>query len=436
MQGNYILLLFIFLFNLFTIHAQKEVIISLDEVLKKVKKNNLTIKISEKEFIAAKADFNQTNSILLPTIAISHTVISTTNPLMAFGSKLNQEILTQADFNPELLNNPTKIKNFTTKIEVLQPIFNADGIFMRKAAKATMNAIELQSFRTKEYMQLQVTKAYMQLQLAYKAVKVLRKAIKAALENQKIAENNFKQGYLLKADLLLVEIHVTEVENKLQNAKSNITNASDYVLFLMGETSNITLNPSNQLIAKVNLEIYNQQFSTTRADIVAMQISTDAYNNMYKASKMSYLPRLNAFGSYELYDDKLFGTNAKGYLVGAQLSWNIFEGYKRIGKTRKSKAEFDKATLSLEQYKNKSQLEFNKTKRQLKDAENKLHLTSLAVEHANEALRIRSNRFKQGLEKSSDLLIAETQYSQKQLEYFQTVFNYNFTKAYIAFLTK
>ncbi len=35
-----------------------------------------------------------------------HTGISTTNPLMAFGSKLNQEILTQADFNPDLLNNP------------------------------------------------------------------------------------------------------------------------------------------------------------------------------------------------------------------------------------------------------------------------------------------------------------------------------------------
>jgi len=36
----------------------------------------------------------------------------------------------------------------------------------------------------------------------------------------------------------------------------------------------------------------------------------------------------------------------------------------------------------------------------------------------------------------SGLLISETQYMQKQLEYLQTVFNYNFTKAYVAFLTK
>ncbi len=80
--------------------------------------------------------------------------------------------------------------------------------------------------------------------------------------------------------------------------------------------------------------------------------------------------------------------------------------------------------------------EFIKAKRQLKDAENKLNLTDLATEQSKEALRIRTNRFKQGLEKSSDLLISETQYLQKQLEYLQTVFDYNYTKSYVEFLTK
>ena len=428
---------FIFLlFNILIINAQQEKIISLDEVLNKVEKNNHTIKISEQDYNVAKADYNQTNSILLPNISISHSGISTNNPLMAFGSKLNQEILTQADFNPALLNDPNEIKNFTTKIEVLQPIFNADGLFMRKAAKATMNAVELQSARTKDYIKLEVAKAYMQLQVAYKAVEVLEKAKEAALENKKIADNNFKQGYMQKADILSVEVHVTEVENQLVTTKSNVKNASDYILFLMGEHSETTLKPSTNLEALVNVSIYNNQLSTNRADIEAMEKSTEAYTNMHKANKMSYLPSLNAFGSYEMYDDTLFGIEAKGYLVGAQLSWTVFEGYKRIGKTQKSKAELDKAALSLDQYKNQSQLEFNKIKRMLKDAENKLKLTNLAVEQSNEALRIRTNRFKQGLEKTSDLLISETQYLQKQLEYLQTVFNYNYTKAYVEFLTK
>jgi len=355
---------------------------------------------------------------------------------MAFGSKLNQEILTQSDFNPALLNDPNEIKNFATKIEIQQPIFNADGLFMRKAAKAKMNAVELQSVRTKDYIKLEVIKAYMQLQVAYKALEVLEKAKEAALENKKISDNNFKQGYMQKADILSVEVHMTEVENQLLSAKSSVQNASDNLKFLMGEQNELVLKPSTELKAELDLAIYNENLSQNRADIDAMQQSTEAYNNMHKANKMGYLPSLNAFGSYEMYDDQLFGTDAKGYLVGAQLSWNVFDGYKRIGKIQKSKAELDKAEIGLEQYKNQSNLDFNMAKRQLKDAENKLHLTNLASEQSKEALRIRTNRFEQGLEKTSDLLISETQYMQKQLEYLQTVFNYNFTKAYVAFLTK
>ena len=434
---NVILLLFIFIFQVQFATAQEKKVISLDEALTAAQENNYTLQLSNQDYKAAKADFNQTNSIVLPNISVSHTAISTTNPLMAFGSKLNQEILTQADFNPALLNDPDKTKNFATKIEIQQPLLNADGIFMRKAAKAKMNAFELQTQRTKSYINLEISKAYMQLQLAYKAVEVLEKAKETALANKKIAENNFEQGYMQKSDLLLVEIYVTDVENKLQTAKSNINNASDYLLFLMGNSeNNVILQPNTKLNPELNLDVYTNEIALNRADIEAMEKSALAYENMHKANQMSYLPRLNAFGSYELYDDTLFGTNAKGYLVGAQLSWNVFEGYKRIGKAQKSKAELDKAQIQLEQYKNQSELEFNKAKRQLKDAENNLRTTNLAVEQALEALRIRTNRFEQGLEKSSDLLMSETQYLTKQLEYLQTVFNYNFTKAYVEFLTK
>ena len=68
---------------------------------------------------------------------------------------------------------------------------------------------------------------------------------------------------------------------------------------------------------------------------------------------MSFLPRLNAFGNYELYDSKFLSTNAKGYLVGAQLSWNVFDGFKTIGKTQKAKADFQKAELKPNNTKNK-----------------------------------------------------------------------------------
>ncbi|RBA29213.1 TolC family protein [Flavobacterium tibetense] len=417
--------------------AQDTITISKNELLEKVTDKNLQIKIAEKTLAGAKADFNESNSLFLPKISASHTAMMTTNPLMAFGSKLNQEILTPADFNPALLNDPDKTENYATRIEVLQPLINIDGLYGRKAAKSKMEAFDLQLERTKEYLGLEVSKAFMQLQLAYKAVEVLEKANTTAQANLKLIENYNKQGLLQKTDLLSVQVRVNEVKNQLQYAKSNVQNASDYLAFLLDESNeNKVYKPLEVIENTIEISTFETQLSANRKDVLAMDKSVEAYEKMAKMSQMNFLPRLNAFGSYEMYDTQLFQTGAKGYTIGAQLSWDIFDGYKSIGKFQKAKAEFQKAEVEAKQYKAQSQLELNKTNRQLTDAENKVSLTKLALEQAQEAYRIRANRFQEGLEKTTDLLQSETLQQQKELEYLQAVFEYNFTKKYLEFLTK
>jgi outer membrane protein TolC len=417
--------------------GQDTLTISKKEIGQKANDKNLQLQIANQAFKSAQADYRQSNALFLPSITASHTAISTTNPLMAFGSKLNQEVLTASDFNPALLNDPAATQNYATKIEVLQPLINVDGLYGRQAAKSKMEAFQLQTERTGEYLALEVNKSFMQLQLAYKAVKVLEKANKTAEANLKLIENYFKQGILQKTDVLSVQVRVNEIKNQLQYSKSNVQNASDYLAFLLNEdNTNKVYKPLEELDNTIAISSSNTTLSGNRKDILAMDKSSEAYAKMYQSSKMNFLPTLNAFGSYELYDDTLFGTNAQGYLVGAQLSWKVFDGYKSIGKMEKAKAEYQKAEIGNQQYKSQSQLELNKTNRQLKDAENKVNLEKLALEQSQEAYRIRSNRFTQGLEKTTDLLQAETQMYQKELQLLQAVFEYDFTQEYLQFLTK
>ncbi len=417
--------------------SQDTLSISKSDLKQKVSEKNLQIKIADQNYQSAKADYRQSNALFLPNITMSYTGMATTNPLMAFGSKLNQEILTQSDFNPALLNDPKTTQNFATKIEIQQPLLNVDGIFGRQAAKAKMEAFQLQTQRTQEYLELEVSKAYMQLQLAYKAVTVLTKAETTAKANLKLVDNYFKQGLLQKTDVLNVQVRVNDISNQLQYAKSNVQNTSDYLAFLLNEdTQGKTFKPSEELENTIKIEVINTQLSDNRKDIQALDKSSEAYQKMMVMSKMNFLPRLNAFGSYELYDSQFLGTAAKGYLVGAQLSWNVFDGYKSIGKYDKAKADFQKASIETVQYKKQSQLELSKTNRQLKDAENKVGLSQMAFEQSQEVYRIRQNRFAQGLEKTTDLLTAETQMIQKELEHLQAVFEYNFNQQYLQFLTK
>ena len=411
--------------------------LSKKELWERMTDKNLQIKIANQNFKAAQADYRQSNSLFLPSITASQTAISTTNPLMAFGSKLNQEILTAADFNPALLNDPAKTQNFATKLEVMQPLINLDGLYGRQAAHSKMQAFQLQTERTTEGLKLEVNKAFLQLQLAYKAVEVLEKANGTGQANLKLVENYFKQGLLQKTDVLNVQVRVNDIANQLQYAKSNIQNASDYLAFMLNENLKGKIyKPTEALENTIVVDVNATSISENRKDFQAMDKSSAAYEKMLQSSKMSLLPRLNAFGSYELYDRNLFGMDAKGYIVGAQLSWSVFDGYKSIGKMEKAKADFQKATLETQQYKAQSQLELNKTNRQLKDVENKVNVSQLAFEQSQEAYRIRQNRFTQGLEKTTDLLSSETQMIQKELEHLQAVFEYNFNNEYLQFLTQ
>jgi outer membrane protein TolC len=417
--------------------SQDTLAISKKEIGQKALEKNLQIQIAHQNYKSAQADFRQSNALFLPSVSASHTAISTTNPLMAFGSKLNQEILTPSDFDPNLLNNPATTKNFATKIEVLQPLINVDGMYGRQAAKSKMEAFQLQTERTQDYLTLEVNKTFMQLQLTYKAVAVLTKANQTADANLKLITNYFNQGILQKTDLLSVQVRVNEIKNQLQYAKTNVQNASDYLAFLLNENNtNKVYKPIETLDNSIAIETVNTTLSGNRKDILALDKATQAYEKMVLSNKMSFLPRLNAFGSYELYDTTLLGTKAKGYVVGAQLTWSVFDGFKSIGKLEKAQADFQKSTLESQQYKAQSQLELNKTNRQLKDAENKVNLSKLAFDQSQEAYRIRSNRFTQGLEKTTDLLQSETLMAQKELEFLQAVFEYNFTKEYLQFLTK
>ena len=79
MRGTHTILLTFFLSSFLSITAQQEISISLEEVLSKAAEKNYTIKISEEDLNAAKAEYNQTKSVFLPNINVSYSGIATTN---------------------------------------------------------------------------------------------------------------------------------------------------------------------------------------------------------------------------------------------------------------------------------------------------------------------------------------------------------------------
>jgi outer membrane protein TolC len=415
--------------------AQEIIPISKSELENKSLDKNLQVKMAEKEVLLANAELLGTRAMYLPNVTASYTFMNTNSPLMAFGTKLNQARIEMMDFNPDLLNHPKAINNFNTKIEVQQPIINIDAVYQKKAGQIKSEVLKIKTARTKEYVLFELKKAYMMLQLAYKMQETLENAKATTLANKKVIDNYFKNGMIQKSDVLYMDVRVSEIDSQLQMAKSNIQNASDYLYFLLDEdSSNKTLKPTEILEYQENFVAGNTKINENRKDLQAYQKSLEAYDWLTKSANAKFLPRLNAFGSFEMNDKKPTSFNGNGYMAGLQLSWNVFDGLKAKSEKEKYSAELAKAKTEIESYTKQNQLELNKAQRQITDAKAKVKFTNQAWEQSKEAYRIRKNRYDQGLEKSSDLLMAETLMSQKELEMQQAIFEHNTALEYFKFL--
>lgn len=428
----------ILLFTTYSEAFSQEIIsISKADLENKIIDNNLQVKMAKKEVELAKAELLGTRAMYLPNVNASYTFSNTNNPLYAFGTRLNQERITMMDFNPDNLNSPKSISNFATKIEVQQPIINMDAVYQKKAGEVKAEVLTIKTERTKEYVQFELKKSYMMLQLAYKMLETLENAKQTTLANKKVIENYYKNGMIQKSEVLYMDVRISEIESQIQTANSNIRNASDYLYFLLNENSdNKVLKPVETLEYTEYITDSGTKLNQNRKDLQAYNKSLEAYDWMIKSSKAKFLPKLNAFGSFEMYDNKIAQFNANGYLAGIQLSWNVFDGLKSKSEQEKYKAERSRAQTEIEQYSKQSQLELNKANRQIEDAASKINFTKQAWEQSKEAYRIRKNRYDQGLEKSADLLSAETLMSQKELEYQQAIFEYNVAGEYEKFLRK
>lgn len=387
--------------------------IQLSEALELAQKANQQIRLAKIDEQIAGANLKQTEAIWLPQLNLSYTAMNTNNPLNAFGFKLQQANVTAADFNPALLNNPGATPNYLTQLSLQQPIVNMDMLYMRKAAEKQTEVLSLQTKRTVEAVKLQVTQVYLNLQFLYAAEAVTKTALTTVQTIYNFTKNRFDQGLMQKSDLLNVEVQVKNAETQLNDIQSKIASASDQLGLLMNQPKGIVYATNTFVLALPTTMVKN--IPTDRSDFKAMETGLGIYDIAIKGTKMSWLPRLNAFANYQLNDKKALGFNAGSYFAGVQLSWDILKGNQTKNKAATQIIEKSKLKEQYNSRLDQEQVALQTALRNLKDAQYKYRQLQKSIEQAEEALRILQNRYQQGLVSTNDILLAQTQLSQQKL---------------------
>ena len=400
--------------------------LSRGEALNRARQNNLRMKLSGLTVRKAKSAYQMTNSLFLPNVAVTHTFISTNNPLSSFGFLLKQEIVTQEDFNPDHLNDPGESHNFETHIEAEQPLFNADGIYKRKAAREQYQAALLGQQQEKNQLDYSVNITYDRVLLCEKVIRISRQTLATANEILRTARANYGQGLIRKTSVLDAEVLVSERRLQLRQAQAAKDQVSDQLNNLLGDSPGTPLKLTDSLTVPSSYDPPDSAFLNPngRPDLQALAIQLEAAKNIRKARLMNWMPSLNAFGTYEWNDSHFAGSQASNYLVGVKFKWQLFSGYRQISAVKLATIAASYAHYQQIDSRNQSQLKITQTVRELRLNVEKIRSARLAGKQAHEALRIRTDRFRQGLEKTTDLLQTESLANQKQLQYIQSIFAY------------
>lgn len=427
--------------------------LSADEAVAAAVANNRSVRIARLDVQAADARYKETEAVFLPQVGISYSAMTTDNPLDAFGFKLQQKTIQQADFNPALLNHPGGTPDFLTSFDAQQPLIDMDQLLQRKAVGTEKDVYRLKSERTRENVVFETRKAYMQLQLAYRAQEVMEEALRTAQALYNYTNDRVGQGMLSKADALNVQVQVKTTESRLAEAKTGVMDASDYLGLLMGRPRGLiyavdSATDRNAAMDGPSIAMAGSPADTgsattgagamlpeDRADLSAFRKGIEASELMIRSNKMSGVPRLNAFGSYQLNDSRMFGFGAGGYLAGIRLSWDIFKGNSIRNKNATLQVQKNKLAEQYAQYKEQSAVELDATLRKLGDAQFAIGRQQVAVASALESSRILRDRYEQGLAGSTDILLAQSQVAQQRLALARAVFDRDVARAYIDLLT-
>jgi outer membrane protein TolC len=407
--------------------------LTLDQAMATAIRNNPGLKAADAQIEIAEAGVLKSASGFLPKVTVSETWSKTDNPLMVFGTKLNQEIVSQGDFNPSVMNQPEAISNYNTRIGVTQPVFNGGKEYVGRAqAKLARDASLQERERARQETVYNVIRAYYGVLLAKEHHKVALQSIETSAANLKLAEARYKAGAVLQSDLLRAKVQYAEVREMLTRSENGMKLAAAGLNFAMGvpQTASYEITGSlspQELQAGIDESI--SQAAAKRPDLIAMDLNRRNAEKSVAQARTDYLPSLNLMGQVDWNSERIAGDDARSWAVMAVFQWNLFDGLVTRSKVKEAAATSSRMKSLEEQTRAAAQLQVRQAYYSMTASLERMAATASSVQEAEEGLRIVQKRYETGMTPFVDVLGAENALIRARTNGLQAVYDNNIAAA-------
>jgi outer membrane protein TolC len=364
--------------------------------------HNPDARIAQQRIAAAQAGLEQANSAFWPRLQVQSSYARTDNPMMVFGSILNQRAYPGPSLN---FNDVPDVDDLNARGIVTVPLYaGGRNVAGRQAAKANTEASKQDSAAVRNALGFEVSQTFYTVLKTRQFIHAAEAAVNSFETNLVVAQKRLDGGTLLKSDALDIEVRLAQSREDLVRARNANILAERALRNLLGiEGGEFAVAETAPVISAPDAEDFSQ-----RPELAAARERESAAQAQVRSSKSGYQPRVSAFGSLDHDYGWVTGGDGNSYTAGVMLQWDLWDGFSTRAKAREAKANLESAREEQRKLRLALDLEVEQARLELKAANERLAVSSKAVEQAEESASLTRNRFEQGLAISTQLIDSET----------------------------
>jgi len=373
----------------------------------------------------AEAAVSQASGSRLPKVTASLNLTRTDDALNAFGLKLSQRNATFNDFGaseftgpsalgvtPHKLNHPDPVNNFNPRLELQLPLYSGGMIEgYGEQARATLRAAQQGDVMARQRATLDVLRAYEAVHTARAYVSVSRQAREAAERYVKTIAKLLKGGVVVRSDLLSAQVHLADIAVQQTQAENAVLQALDQLHLLLGMPLDAPLDVAAPVEVRPlagNVKGDQDEAVKSNPGLAALRNQMEASQAGIKVARSGKYPQVGLLARADWNDSNL-GLDAHSYTLGGQLSWQLFDGGVTDSAVARARAGRNELAAKLQQAEGGISYQVADAWRKAGEAEQRLSARELAVSQTEEAQRIISKRYENGVTTVVELLAGQAQ---------------------------
>lgn len=227
------------------------------------------------------------------------------------------------------------------------------------------------------------------------------------------SRNRYSVGLIEKNELLRFKVDLDNADISVKKARAELSKSLQRLAFETDQKMSLvdlTFSEFDQLPFLEDQESYQIKMLANRSEIKTLEEVKKAVSLQVKAAHAGLYPRLDVSGSYRKYEDDHItgeGTYYEEELRGkAVLTLTLFDGFSQQAEISRARSEKRSVAAELHELKKALQTDLTNLFFDYEVSIDNAAVSQTNIKQAEENLRITRLKYKEGLEKESDLLDA------------------------------